>query len=94
MPLIISRSAHLRLFGVGRLLSFTIKIMDSLSPSVVGLLRGMLPDGWDHFEEDSYVRCGKLSLFYSEDTVKMENKETSLLQYSSDVNTHIIHCCD
>lgn len=39
--------------------------MDHLSPSVVGLLRGMLPDGWNHFEDDAYgIRCGKLLLFF------------------------------
>lgn len=59
---------------------FIIRIMDNqLSPSVVGLLRGMLPDGWDHFEESSYVRCGKLSLIFdSEDSDEMEDKKTSL----------------
>jgi len=50
-----------------------------LSPSVVGLLQGMLPDGWNRFEENSYVRCGKLSLvFDGKDTDEMDDMETSL----------------
>eukprot|EP00986_Skeletonema_menzelii_P003501 scaffold1083_cov132-Skeletonema_menzelii.AAC.4 len=41
--------------------------MDHLSPSVVGLLRGMLPDGWNHFEDDAYgIRCDGINISSSQ----------------------------